>query len=234
MMDIDRGQRKEQRRAPAYIPLKTFLTAVETLQQGLPKTLDRSVWPSFAGGAQSQTLGAFKFLKLIDEEGTVQPLLHSLVGAKGDDRKAILRDIIKREYADAIQLGEANASFQGLSDLFRGYGIQGGTLERAIRFFLDACSYTGLKGSPLWTKAKKTFRRLPKKEDGPKVRPTVGQELGAKSQSSIKTIQLRSSGTLTLSLSADIMALSKEDREWLFLLIDQLNAYGQQGDNRTK
>jgi hypothetical protein len=47
------------------------------------------VWPSFAGGVQSQTLGAFKFLKLIDEEGIVQPILTRLVNARGDPKSTI-------------------------------------------------------------------------------------------------------------------------------------------------
>ncbi len=158
-MVINGNSKPEQERAPVYIPFKTFLTAVETLEQGLPDPLDRSVWPSWSGGIQSQTLGAFKFLGLIDEKGHVQPSLHKLVDAKGEQRKIVLKEIIEEKYKEAVKLGEGNSTFQQLQDFFRQYGVESGTLERVIRFFLDACEYTGSKCSVHWAKAKKTIRR---------------------------------------------------------------------------
>jgi hypothetical protein len=223
----------EHRRAPVYIPFKTFLTAVETFEQGIPPTLDRSVWPSFSGGTQSQTLGAFKFLGLINETGEVKGPLERLVDAKGDERKGVLREIIENQYAGAIQLAEQNASFQQLQEYFRAYGVQAGTLERVVRFFLDVCEYAGVKCSPLWSKAKKTLRRVSKKDETPsKVKPIKGKPAKSEGETKfqVRTIQLQSGGTLSLSLSVDLMVLSREDREWLFTLIDQLNAYGQAKD----
>lgn len=231
-MDNQNGNKSEHVRAPVYIPFKTFLNAVETLGQGMPTKLDRSVWPSFSNGVQSQTLGAFKFLGLVDEDRGVKPILQRLVNSKDDERKIVLAEIIEEKYAEAIQLANKNASFQQLLDLFRGYGVQGGTLERAIRFFLDACDYSNLKRSPLWAKAKKTFRRPSKKDEGQLKDKTVWESSrGEEIKSSVKTVKLRSGGALSLSLSLDLMALSREDREWLFGLIDQLNAYGQSKDD---
>ena len=230
-----RNKITERDRAPVYIPFKTFLTAVETLGQGLPGTLDRSVWPSFAGGVQSQTLGAFKFLGLVDEDGKVQPILSRLVNAKGDERKNVLREIIESQYAEAIGLAEKNASFQQLQDLFRGYGVQATTLERVVRFFLDACEYAGVRCSPLWAKAKKTIKRHKRDEgvakDKTKSRGT-NIPMRGEIKPNIKTVQLKSGGALSLSLSVDFMALSREDREWLFDLIDRLNTYGQSQDEQ--
>jgi len=223
----------EHARAPVYIPFKTFLTAVETFEQGLPPTLDRSVWPSFSGGTQSQTLGAFKFLGLIDEAGKVKEPLERLVDAKGNERKGVLREIIENQYAGAIQLAEQNASFQRLQEYFREYGVQAGTLERVVRFFLDACEYTGVRCSPLWSKAKKTLRRTHKKDEAPsKVKTIKGKPTKSERETKfqVRTMQLQSGGTLSLSLSVDLMVLSQEDREWLFTLIDQFNAYGQAKD----
>lgn len=233
MATMDNKDKSELGRAPVYIPFKTFLTAVETLEQGLPPTLDRSVWPSFAGGTQSQTLGAFKFLGLINEAGKVEESLERLVDAKGGERKKVLREIIENQYYGAIQLAETNASFQQLQDYFRGYGVQAGTLERVVRFFLDACEYAGVKRSPLWAKAKKTLRRASKKDEAPsKDKPSKGKPAKSKleTKSQVKTVQLQSGGTISLSLSVDLMALSREDREWLFNIIDQLNTYGKLKD----
>ena len=217
---------EQEGRAPVYIPFKTFLTAVETLEQALPATLDRSVWPSFAGGVQSQTLGAFKFLKLIDEEGIVQPILTRLVNARGDARKEVLGEVIKNRYEEAVRLGEKNASFQQLQDFFRQYGVQGGTLDRIVRFFLDACEYTGIRGSPHWAKARKTTRRARRDDTTPKVKLT-GRARHEDTQPNIKTVELRSGGKLSLSLSVDLLTLSPEDRQWLFEIIDRMNKYGE-------
>ncbi len=223
------GNNAEQTRAPVYIPFKTFLSAVEILEQGLPDPLDRSVWPSWSGGTQSQTLGAFKFLGLIDEKGKVQPSLHRLVDAKGESRKAVLREIIEERYKDAIKLGVSNSTFQQLQDLFRQYGVESGTLERVTRFFLEVCEYTGLKCSVHWAKAKKTMRRS-KKDESPSSgsdETTPPNVKGNKSKGNIQSIQLKSGGTLFLSVDVDLISLSPEDREWLFKLIDQFNEYGK-------
>jgi len=101
-------------RKPAYIAFKTFLTAIETLEQGLPPTIYKTVWSTFSGGLQSHTLGAFKFLGLVDENGKTLPILEQLVAAKGDNRKEIIRKIISDKYSDAIKLGQQNSSYQEL------------------------------------------------------------------------------------------------------------------------
>lgn len=230
MSNSSTGNSAEQR-APAYIPFKTFLTAVETLEQGIPPTLDRSVWPSFSGGTQSQILGAFKFLGLIKENGKVEPILERLVNTKGDERREVMREMIENSYPEAIQLAENNVSFAQLQEHFRGFGVQASTLEKVVRFYLDACEYTKIKCSPLWATAKKTSRRYTKKDEGSTIKPKerkrkgVSPDSDGKPSTEWRTIQLRSGGKFSYSLSVDLVTLSKEDRDWLFNIIDQLNEY---------
>ncbi len=163
-----------QERKPVYIAFKTFLTALETLEQGVPPIIDRYVWRTFSGGLQAQTFVAFKFLGLIDENGTSQPILQKLVAAKGDARKEILRGVLEAKYAEAIKLGESNASLQQLQELIRSQGVSGGTMEMAVRYFTDACSYTGLKCSPHWAAAKKSRRGATnRKEQAPTFKGVV-------------------------------------------------------------
>ncbi len=219
-------------RKPSYIAFKTFLTAVETFEQGLPPMLDRSVWPTFSGGLQSHTLNAFKFLGLIDENGKVQEILEKLVNAKGENRKDVIKEIINGKYKEAVKLGSVNASFQQLQDHFRSFGVQGGTLEMVVRFFLDACKFTGIKYSPLWASAKKTSRRGKKEEppapgDGKVIPPTPPGAIAGQAKANIQTIQLKSGGTVSLSVDIDLISLSQEDREWIFKIIDQFKEYGK-------
>jgi hypothetical protein len=224
----------EQKRAPVYIPFKTFLTAIETLEAGLPPSIDRSVWPTFSGGLQSQILGAFKFLGLIKEDGSVEQRLEQLIGAKGDKRKEVLCGILREKYAAAIELAARNASFQNLQEYFRtSYKLKNGTLYRVIRFYLDACSYAGEKQSSHWVKAKKRAKALAKRgEKGLKEKPPE-PKVRKKLKPNVRTIGLQSGGMLSLSVSVDLMSLSKTDREWLFALIDQLNMYEQSSKDRS-
>lgn len=225
----------EQGRAPVYIPFKTFLTAIETLEPGLPPTLDRSVWPTFSGGLQSQTLGAFKFLGLIKEDGTVEPILEQLVTSRGSERKAVLREIIRDKYTGAISLARSSASAQQLQDYFRSsHEIKSGTLYRIIRFFLDACTYTGEKCSTHWAKAKLTPKRKSRKgggetrDESPPKPPTNAMTPKA----STKTIQLRSGGAASLTLNVDMIELTSGDWNWLREVIEKFNKYGKEQEQQ--
>ncbi len=225
--------KSEQSRAPVYIPFKTFLTAIETLEPGIPPVLDRSVWPSFSGGLQSQTLGAFKFLGLIKEDGTVELVLQRLVNAKGDDKKAVLREIIQSKYTGALELAKKNASYMQLEEYFRAYNVKAGTLYRIIRFFLDACAYTGEKCSTHWAKAKKTARRSPRREDAGATERTAKPSDTVQPKANITSVQLKNeAGTVSLSLSVDLTKLSSDDWKWLRELVDRMNTYGKPEDTQ--
>jgi len=224
------SNKEEQGRAPVYIPFKTFITAIDTLKPGIPPSLDRTVWPTFSGGLQSQTLGAFKFLGLIGEDGTVNPILKTLVNADDEGRKETLKQIIRDKYAGAIALADKNASYGQLEDYFRTYDVQSTTLYRIIRFFLDACEYVGEKCSTHWAKAKKTVKRAIKREEGSvrgKVVPPAGGEQ-PETKANVTTVQLKNdAGTVSLSLSVDLTKLSSDDWNWLREIVDKMNTYGQ-------
>jgi hypothetical protein len=220
----------KQVRAPVYIPFKTFLTAIETLEPGIPPILDRSVFPTFSGGLQSQVLGAFKFLGLIKDDGSVEPLLQKLVNAKGDERKLVLRDIIRTKYAKAVELAEANASYGQLEDYFRNYNITGGTLYRVVRFFIEACTYAGEKCSTHWAKAKKSPKRAIKKEVPNEESSEHGTPQNKVDNSGIasgflETVTLPEIGTVTLSTSINPLKLKGTSREWFYQLVDKLGEY---------
>ncbi len=84
-----------EKRIAAYVPFRTFLTALETLESGgVPKQIDRSIWRSFSGLVQSQILGAFRFLGLV--EGDAPTLeLRKLVEDK-QNRPVVLRRILEK------------------------------------------------------------------------------------------------------------------------------------------
>ena len=144
----------DERKAAVYVAFNTFQTALETLNQGLPPRIDTSVWPNLAGGVRGHLITAFKFLGLIDADGDVRPDLERLVVAKADHRKAVLREIIERSYPLIVEIGQTNASSMQLAEAMREYNVKGDTLEKAVRFYLQAAAYCGLPVSRLWKKSK--------------------------------------------------------------------------------
>src|ERR1700731_2249582 len=92
-----------QHRTPApYLPFRTFQSALESLEHGIPKKLDRTMWPSQSGLVQSQILMALRFLGLVDAEDTPTDLLHSLVAEK-EVRADLLQSLIIAAYPDIIE-----------------------------------------------------------------------------------------------------------------------------------
>ncbi len=62
-------------------------------------------------------------------------------------------------------------------------------------------------------------------EDTGGAESSTSSESGTPAGRNVKTIDLRSGGEVTLSLSVDLVSLSKQDREFVFKLIDSLNDY---------
>ncbi|HXN48681.1 MAG TPA: hypothetical protein VN893_18665, partial [Bryobacteraceae bacterium] len=131
-----------------YVPFKTFLTAVDALEAGLPNQLDRSVWPSYSGAIQGQLLGAFRFLGLMDEGNCPTPALADLV-SKRAARRELMRGLIERHYRPLVALDLTRTSPRQLDDAMRQYGLSGATHKKALSFFLQAAQFAGMPLSVL-------------------------------------------------------------------------------------
>jgi hypothetical protein len=198
--------------AAPYVPFRTFLAALESLERACPSQLDRSLWPSYSGAIQGQLLGAFRFLSLIDEANCPTPELRELL-AKRDSRRALLRRLIEKHYAPLVALGLERTSPRQLDDAVRRFGYTGVTHQKAASFFLQAARYSGLPLSALLlakTRGAGPHRhRLPAPE----------------AAAAAKTVRLKSGGTVTLSTALDLFTLSTADREFVFALIDKVQSY---------
>lgn len=232
----DTMEQKPKSYLPPYVAFRTFLTALEHLEQGLPNQIDRSVWPSFSGASQGHLIAAFKFLGLIDDNNQTQPILERLVEDK-ENRKAILQQILKEKYADLFSIGLTKASPKQLDEAMAKYGVKGSTHQKAISFFLQAAQYAELPLSPFLTNKVRSLS-LTKRRKGTKSRDTTrdtitttdenlqtNDSIVAQAQGHFKTVKLRSGGSLTLSASINIFDMTAEDRQLLFELIDKLNSY---------
>jgi len=204
-------------RAAPYVPFRTFFTALDGLEAGLPNRIDRSLWPSLSGAAQGQLLAAFRFLGLVDEDGSPGAALHELA-SNPETRRRGLRRILEKSYPDLIALDLAKTSPRQLEEAMRRYGFTGATLRKAISFFLQAASYAEL---PMSVLLRRKTRRAGARRAGARSAPA--RVSGAES----RTIRLASGGSLTLVMDVKFLELRREDREFVFELLDRMASYEQ-------
>lgn len=223
---------KDKKMMAAYVPFRTFLSAVESLEHGVPNVVDRTVWPNMSGLYQSWTLSAFRFLGLIDNEGKPTEDLVKLVADKGN-RKAHLRRILERSYPSLVQHDLTKmtpASFQKAMGEYTGAGD---THRKAVSFFLQAAKFAEMPLSPYIRKQMRTVsanrkRRAPSKDKTKgKGLPAPETEVIAPngSEGPSKTIMLGNGITLSLSTSADTFQMRSEDRQFVLRLLDELEKY---------
>jgi hypothetical protein len=201
--------------SPPYVSFRTLLNFFDLLSRGVPSQVDRSVMPSFAGAVQNQIMTALKFLKLTNDKGMVHERLRTLA-ERPERRRELLRTILEERYQRIFALDLTRVSPIQLEEAFRGYGIAGETLSRAVRFFLAAAEFAGVPLSPLLRVRR---RMAPRKSRREQIEEAAGGE-------SI-TVPLKSGGTCTFSTSASFFRMAADDRAFVFDIIDRLQKYGR-------
>ncbi len=134
--------------AAAYLPFKTFLSAIEALEHGIPTKIDRTIWRTQAYVVQTQIIMALRFLGLLDSEDNPTAKLHQLVENK-DDRKKVLNNILVDAYRRVIDLDLTKTTTKMLDDAMEQYNVSGDTKKKAVRFFLQAAKFVGMPMHPL-------------------------------------------------------------------------------------
>src|SRR5579859_1760088 len=126
--------------AAAYLPFKTFLSAIEALEHGIPKKIDRTIWRTQSYIVQTQIIMALRFLGLVDSQDNPSPKLHQLVEKKSD-RKMFLNNLLVDAYRSIIDLDLTKTTPKMLDDEMEKYNVSGDTKKKAVRFFLQAAKY---------------------------------------------------------------------------------------------
>lgn len=233
---------EETKQAAAYVGFTTFRSAIEALANGVvTNRIDRSTFPGYAGGVQSQLLAGFKFLGLTSADGRPAPVLHQLAVKDENARKSVLGSLLRVRYPALFALDLEKTTPAELAErMAESYGVSGDTKEKAVRFFVSAAVYAGIPVSPLLLRAKGPVpgaqrRRRQKARNGdstqasPPVPPPPPQaQVGG--TSTTKVITLRSGGQLSLSANVDVLKLKGEDRAFVFKLIDEIDAYELAGE----
>lgn len=232
---------EDKKGAAVYVGWTTFKNALDQLAQALPNRIDRTCFPGQAGGVQSQLLAALKFLDLIDDDGKPTRSLQALADADSEAaRKEQFKKILENQYSELFALDLTKTTPGELSEtIAAAYNVSGDTRAKAIRFFVSAATWLNIPMSKLLLKG---TPNAPNGASAPPRRRRVSssrsrsateeepeeegeEEEAPPSSGTARTVNLSSGGTLTISVSLDVLRLSASDRTFVFGLIDKLEEY---------
>jgi len=241
-------QDKHKMPSPPYISFLTFTNFLEWIEkEGIPLRFDRSFWQSkFSGSTGTQLMSGLRFLGFLERDKPA-PDLEKVIRAKGEERKAALKQIFQRAYT-AVNFDELpRATPAMVAEWFHSYKLEGHTLRKAESFFINACKFAGI---PLSSALRKKARNkpspagvsLPSHRKRARLRTTAiarraqGGEANAFHEGSNEDsahehhvsetrIELASGGEIVLGVTANLFQLSRSDREFLFSLVDLMNSY---------
>ncbi len=207
-----------------YLSFQTLLSLFEKMaREGLPARIDRSYLSYTSGINQSYLLSTLRWFSLINADDQPEPYLFRIV-EEADDRPMLIGDMLRDRYKAQFALGQ-NATARQLEETFE--PLQGSSKRKAVTFFLHACRYAQIELSPHFktlraprgstSTRKPTRRRQPENEPPPQVPPAGGGDT--------RHIQLRSGGSVALSVTANILDLSEEDTRFVLALAKALRDY---------
>jgi hypothetical protein len=147
---------KSRRRLPPYVSYRTFRNFVDGLQQRVPARIDRSYWGDMLSGSTgTQLMAALRYLDLIDANGRPTTRLKPLASAKGDQRTAILRDIVNEAFSFVLDgsFDPQSATYAQLEELFYDkFQLTSDLGRKCIKFFIELSNDAGIPLSPFITK----------------------------------------------------------------------------------
>jgi len=223
------------RPAVPYLPFDTFKNFIEGLSGGrpLPPRIDRSLMAGMAGGTQTLLLGALSAFGLIGDNREVRQPFAELVRAEPDQRQELIARLLRETYPEALALAERHATADQLAENFRAMsGYQGSTLRKAITFFLNMAKYAQVEVSPFFRAPAQNITG--RKTTPRRTRAVPAHAIALESAAAAVTttapveslsVELGSGGTVTVSCSVSFLSLSRADREFVFDLVDRLDAY---------
>lgn len=136
---------------PPYVPYRSFRNFIDSLKQGIPARIDRSVMSSMSGALQSQLATTLRYLGLTKATGQPTELLAKLVNSEGPERARVMYDIVTTSYpflSQAEGFDVKSATPRMFEEKFAEMGASGGTLDKCMLFFLAAAKEAGIETSP--------------------------------------------------------------------------------------
>ena len=147
---------KSQGRLPPYVSYRTFRNFIEGLRQRMPARIDRSYWgDTMSGSTGTQLTASLRFLGLIDATGNPTSRLRPLATASGEQRAALLNEILTAAYAFVQQpsLDLQSATYAQLKEAFSDrFQLTDDVRRKCLKFFIEMAGDAGILLSPFITK----------------------------------------------------------------------------------
>jgi hypothetical protein len=123
---------------PPYAPYRSFRNYLDSLKQGIPSQIDRSVMRNMSGALQSQLAATLRYLGLVNIAGQPTERLSRVVNSEGPERKTALHDLAKAAYPYLFQgFDLKTATPKMLADKFAEMNAGGGTIGKCVGFFIS-------------------------------------------------------------------------------------------------
>ena len=200
---------------PAYVSWNAFLRAVESLAPKAPERVSPGSFGDLPASTASQIAQTFRFLGLITSSGEVTPDLRLLV-EQPESSKAVLSKVVRQSYPEAFAQGGKHLTAERIKELISRSRLRPATERKALTFLVNAATYLG------WT-IEGDISTAGMDSGIARKRASLPEPL-AQSKRSL-SIQLRSGGLVEICVDIDPLRLDKQDREFLFDLIDRVQAY---------
>jgi hypothetical protein len=234
---METGTASDSFKPPYNVVWTTFNNFLDgTEPETLPPKIDRSYLSRMSGTNQTYLLSALRSFELIGPGNEVTPALKELV-RNPDDRPAMIADLLRRYYPEVVELGKSNGTVGQLDEALGKYGLRGNTIRKAAAFYMHAAQYAGIPLSVHWAvrKAGSGHRdeAASKRQRKPSAKPVAqGQQSVRTSVGDSRNLTLRSGGTVTLTVSVNLFDLSREDRNFVLGLIDDMSDYDRGADKQ--
>lgn len=129
-----------------YVSPPTFEGFLAKLKPVAPARVDKSLFNGYSGSAIAQIMGALKFLRLIEEDGTTLPGLQELMDTEGESRQAFFQAAIRDCYQFMSDGFDLKTATQGMLDeKFKEAGASGDTIRKCSHFFLWMAKEAGFE-----------------------------------------------------------------------------------------
>lgn len=138
-------------RLPPYLTYSTWRRLLEALAGHMPSRLDRSYFDElkFSGSTALTARGTLLFLGLIDASNKPSEELERLARSEGENRRALLREVIHQGYQPVLQgLDLERATTGQLQEHFRECGADGNIGRKCLSFLLALAKDAEIPLSP--------------------------------------------------------------------------------------
>ena len=170
---------------PPYVSTKTFWGFVDSLKQGVPTRIDRTMMGNQSGATQSQLMSALKYLRLITDGHQPTKLLKELVATESTERVSLVAEMLYGAYPFLENDFLATATTGTLYDELRKLGASGDTLRKCLTFLIPMAREGGFtisahvkntKSISTGGTGKKRAPRQKKGKDAPEQKKEHGNE----------------------------------------------------------